>query len=190
MNFIISVTPYFLVPNATRPPLLSLINLNLEWIRNQTPSKVWDESIYPPQTSMVQPLKFGNGFVISSHILFRQLKFNLCVGCDMAFIEPMHPNEPNITYLRISHFMMDVITYACYEPQAISNHPLHHTVRHFSKYFTPLTLLALTWTIPAETLDYQGLYSSSFQGRSRHDNDCRIKKTLSSMTNDVNYLQF
>ena len=66
---------------------------------------------------------------------------------------------------------MDVITYACYEPQAISNHPLHHKVPHFSKYFTPLTLLALTWTIPAETLDYQGLYSSSSRGRSRHDID-------------------
>ena len=31
---------------------------------------MWDEIIYTfPQTSTVQPLKFGNGYVISSHIL-------------------------------------------------------------------------------------------------------------------------
>ena len=30
---------------------------------------------------------------------FFQLKFNICVRCDMAFIEPMHRNKPNITYL-------------------------------------------------------------------------------------------
>ena len=28
-----------------------------------------------------------------------QSKFNICVRCDMAFIEPMHRNKPNITYL-------------------------------------------------------------------------------------------
>ena len=31
--------------------------------------------------------------------MFCQLKFNICVRCDMAFIEPMHRNKPNITYL-------------------------------------------------------------------------------------------
>ena len=31
-----------------------------------------------------------------------QLKFNICVRCDMAFIEPMHRNKPNITYLLTS----------------------------------------------------------------------------------------
>ena len=30
---------------------------------------------------------------------FCQLKFSICVRCDMAFIEPMHRNKPNITYL-------------------------------------------------------------------------------------------
>ena len=30
-----------------------------------------------------------------------QLKFNICVRCDMAFIEPMHRNKPNITYLPV-----------------------------------------------------------------------------------------
>ena len=30
---------------------------------------------------------------------FSQLKFNICVRCYMAFIEPMHCNIPSITYL-------------------------------------------------------------------------------------------
>ena len=33
------------------------------------------------------------------YMLFCQLKFNICVRCDMSFIEPMHRNKPNITYL-------------------------------------------------------------------------------------------
>ena len=32
-------------------------------------------------------------------LVFCQLKFNICVRCDMAFIEPMHRNKPNFTYL-------------------------------------------------------------------------------------------
>ena len=32
-------------------------------------------------------------------LVFCQLKFDICVRCDMAFIEPMHRNKPNITYL-------------------------------------------------------------------------------------------
>ena len=32
-------------------------------------SNVWDEITYPCQTSMAAPLKFGNGYVILSHIL-------------------------------------------------------------------------------------------------------------------------
>ena len=32
-------------------------------------------------------------------LVFCQLKFSICVRCDMAFIEPMHRNKPNITYL-------------------------------------------------------------------------------------------
>ena len=35
-------------------------------------------------------------------MVFCQLKFNICVRCDMAFIEPMHHNKPNITYLLTS----------------------------------------------------------------------------------------
>ena len=31
-------------------------------------------------------------------LVFCQSKFNICVRCDMAFIEPMHRNKPNITY--------------------------------------------------------------------------------------------
>ena len=31
-----------------------------------------------------------------------QLKLNICVRCDMGFIEPMHRNKPNITYLLIN----------------------------------------------------------------------------------------
>ena len=31
--------------------------------------------------------------------VFCQLKFNICVRCDMAFIEPMHRENPGITYL-------------------------------------------------------------------------------------------
>ena len=33
------------------------------------------------------------------HWFICQLKFNICVRCDMAFIEPMHRNKSNITYL-------------------------------------------------------------------------------------------
>ena len=32
-------------------------------------------------------------------IRFCLLKFNICVRCDMAFIQPMHHNKPNFTYL-------------------------------------------------------------------------------------------
>ena len=35
-------------------------------------------------------------------IVFCKSKFNICVRCDMAFIEPMHRNKPNITYLLTS----------------------------------------------------------------------------------------
>ena len=39
------------------------------------------------------------GFHYNVCLVFCQLKFNICVRCDMAFIEPMHRNKPNITYL-------------------------------------------------------------------------------------------
>ena len=56
---------------------------------------------------------FVNSVIVSSNIscndltwdfiimclVFCQLKFSICVRCDMAFIEPMHRNKPNITYL-------------------------------------------------------------------------------------------
>ena len=32
-------------------------------------------------------------------LVFCQSKFNICARCDMAFIEPMHRNKPNVTYL-------------------------------------------------------------------------------------------
>ena len=40
----------------------------------------------------------------SEHIfVIFQLKFNICVGCDMAWIiEPMHRNKLNVTYLTLS----------------------------------------------------------------------------------------
>ena len=52
---------------------------------------------------------FVNSVIVSSNIscsdfilcMFSicQLKFNICLRCDMAFIDPMHRNKPNITYL-------------------------------------------------------------------------------------------
>ena len=39
------------------------------------------------------------GFHCNVCLVFCQLKFDICVRCDMAFIEPMHRNKPNITYL-------------------------------------------------------------------------------------------
>ena len=36
---------------------------------------------------------------IIMYVVFCQLKFNIGIRCDMAFIEPMHRNKPNITYL-------------------------------------------------------------------------------------------
>ena len=38
-------------------------------------------------------------FIIIYVWYFVQSQFNICVRCDMAFIEPMHRNKPNITYL-------------------------------------------------------------------------------------------
>ena len=42
-------------------------------------------------------------FTVKMHhnvcLVFCQSKFNICVRCDMAFIEPLHRNKPNITYL-------------------------------------------------------------------------------------------
>ena len=39
------------------------------------------------------------GFHYNVCLVFCQLKFNICVRCHIAFIEPMHRNKPNITYL-------------------------------------------------------------------------------------------
>ena len=35
-------------------------------------------------------------------MVFRQLKFSICVRCDMAFTEPMHRNDYIVTYFVIS----------------------------------------------------------------------------------------
>ena len=43
--------------------------------------------------------RFVSGFHHNACLVFCQSKFNICVRCDMAFIEPMHRNKPNITYL-------------------------------------------------------------------------------------------
>ena len=40
-----------------------------------------------------------SGFYYNVCLVFCQSKFNICVSCDIAFIEPMHRNKPNITYL-------------------------------------------------------------------------------------------
>ena len=40
-------------------------------------------------------------------MVFCQLKFSICVRCDMAFIEPMHRNKPNITYLLTPWCILD-----------------------------------------------------------------------------------
>ena len=34
------------------------------------------------------------------YLVFSQLKFHICARSDLAFIEPMHRNKLNITYLR------------------------------------------------------------------------------------------
>ena len=49
-----------------------------------------------------------------------QLKFNICVRCDMAFIEPMHRNKPNITYLLTRHIPEEVSTVGCAISSAIN----------------------------------------------------------------------
>ena len=46
------------------------------------------------------------GLVSSAASVFCQLKFNICVRCDMAFIEPMHHNKLNITYLLTWNIML------------------------------------------------------------------------------------
>ena len=45
------------------------------------------------------PLDFFNDLIIKYIWHFIQSIFNICVRCNMAFIEPMHHNKPNITYL-------------------------------------------------------------------------------------------
>ena len=42
---------------------------------------------------------FVSRFLYNVCLVFCQSKFNICVRSDMAFIEPMHRNKPNITYL-------------------------------------------------------------------------------------------
>ena len=42
-------------------------------------------------------------------MVFSQLKFNICVSCDMAFIAPMHCNKPNITYMELYLRMLRVM---------------------------------------------------------------------------------
>ena len=49
--------------------LLAWMDLIPVWISNRMHYEVRDEITYPSQTSMVQPLKFGNGLLNPSHIL-------------------------------------------------------------------------------------------------------------------------
>ena len=45
-------------------------------------------------------------FEIPCHI---HVPYSYTGRCDMAFIEPMHRNKPNITYLLITHTLKDLI---------------------------------------------------------------------------------
>ena len=47
------------------------------WIGNYTHHKVWDEITYPFPNFNNAPLKFGNGYVISSHTLLGDYLFML-----------------------------------------------------------------------------------------------------------------
>ena len=53
------------------------------------------------------PLNFVNDFIIMYIWHFIQSIFNICVRCDMAFIEPMHQNKPNITCLHSKWYSME-----------------------------------------------------------------------------------
>ena len=57
------------------------------WIK-QSNKEVYDD-----------PFDFLNDLIIMYIWHFIQSIFNICVRVDMAFIEPMHRNKPNITYL-------------------------------------------------------------------------------------------
>ena len=68
-----------------------------------------DQSLQWSQSWYICEQDSGQCVIISAHLTWTssgltqwrlcQSKFNICVRCDMAFIEPMHRNKPNITYL-------------------------------------------------------------------------------------------
>ena len=50
------------------------------------------------QFLQISVIKFGLRISLKC-MVFCQLKFNIHIRCDMPFIEPMHPNKPDTTYL-------------------------------------------------------------------------------------------
>ena len=63
------IYPQFVLPGLLGPFYQHSLTLIPAWVSNYVHYNVWDEIIYPFPTSMVKPLKFGNGYIISSHTL-------------------------------------------------------------------------------------------------------------------------
>ena len=59
----------FPLESQQTPVLIRSINLIPAWIGNYIHFNMWVENTYPFQTSTLQPLSFGNGWVISSHTI-------------------------------------------------------------------------------------------------------------------------
>ena len=81
----ITYQPKYTLALPWGPSYIHALILIQAWISNYTHYIMWDEISDPFQTSTTQPLKFWNGWVISSHILLGMwllihvlIKFNTC----------------------------------------------------------------------------------------------------------------
>ena len=68
------------------------------WPIARTFAVVWTRR-YPSVSHSNISCNDSSWFHCNVYLEFCQSEFNICVRCDMVFIEPMHRNKPNITYL-------------------------------------------------------------------------------------------
>ena len=88
------------------------------------------------------------GFHCNVFLVFCQLKFNICVRCDMAFIEPMHRNKPDITYLLLQRDCINRLIYSCINSRGNTNWitQIHVTGNTDASLFTVVLAERAGWT--------------------------------------------
>ena len=78
-----------LLSKDTETRELSWYQLRYHWWRRWL---LWWQPLMPPVT-----IKLAS-WQLSVFIVILSVEIHICVRCDMSFIDPMHRNEPNITY--------------------------------------------------------------------------------------------